>query len=262
MATPDELLQAVNARPDDDAARLAYADAVAKSEPDYAEFVKLQLARAADEKAAKAARGRPSSREQMLQKQHMYDWTKYMQRYVRDKGSDDGIDFWRGFVSWVRMEPENFVALGDRLFKMAPIQHADLCDGEEPVRGLFAAPGLARLDSLSLARTGLTDDDAFALAECEALRRCAWLDLSHNKLSTKGVTALARSPILATKVVVLLKGNPCDPVELPVLDYDGSVADMPASAATKLVEDAVGARVAWIHPPIPVPDRFHAMNFR
>ena len=106
----------------------------------------------------------------------------------------------------------------------APIQHADLYGGTEPVRGLFPSRLLERLDSLSLWNTGLTDDDAIALANCEALRRATWIDLSKNRIGERGVEALAASPIFENKVVVNLSGNPYNPGRRASWDYDGSLA--------------------------------------
>ena len=48
--TAQELLVEISLHPDDDAPRLAYADAVQRLEPEYAELVRLQIARAADER--------------------------------------------------------------------------------------------------------------------------------------------------------------------------------------------------------------------
>jgi uncharacterized protein (TIGR02996 family) len=173
--TGQELLAQVNAAPDDDTPRLAYADFVQDSEPEYAEFVRLQIARTSAERARKAPSGVPAGREQDLLLRYYEKWGHYIQRYLRDARDpyryDQGWQFERGFIAFARLEPENFVALGQRLFDMAPIQHADLYDGSEPVRPLFTCPQLGKLDSLSLWRTKLTDDDAIAIANCEALAR-------------------------------------------------------------------------------------------
>jgi uncharacterized protein (TIGR02996 family) len=260
--TGQELLAQVSAHPDDDAPRLAYADQVEKYEPLYAEFVRLQVARGADERARKALRGEPSAREAELLRGHGYQWARYIEKYVRASPSDrrdEGWAFDRGFVAFARMEPENFVALGERLFAMAPIQHADLYGGQGPVRPLFAAPGFARLDSLSLRGARLDDDDAIALAQCEGLRRCTWLDLSDNKIGERGLRALVDSPIMANKVEIVMRGNPWDPVDRASLDWDGSIADVIRSTAGDMMEEKLGRKVVWFHTAMSaLPDRFHA----
>lgn len=264
MTVELDLLQAVNESPDDDAPRLAYADFVASREPDYAEFVRLQIARSAAERREHALTGRASARERELLAKHYAKWGHYIQRYVRDaplpREDDQGWGFDRGFIAFVRMEPENFVALGERLFTMAPVQHADLYGGEGNVRPLFAAPQLARLDSLSLRNAGLDDDDAIALANCDFLRRAAWLDLSDNKIGERGVEALAASAVFANKVVVMMDGNPCNPCDRPSWDWDGSLAFAHPSRAGARIEEKLGRRVAWFHYVRrgAVPDRFHA----
>ena len=266
--TSDELHDLVNAFPDDDEKRLAFAEHVRTYNPERAEFVELQVKRAAEDKANKVPYSRLSSREYELLSKRYYEWGHYMEMYTRVPPGDplckldQGYVFWRGFVSFARMEPENFVALGERLFRMAPIQHADLYGGEDPIRKLFSSPFLARLDSLSLRGTGLDDDDACAMAECEALQRCTWLDLSDNKITVRGLEALAASPIFKNKVIVNMSGNPADPSEEPHYDWDGSIADMSPSPEGDLVEQKLGRRIPWFHLgwyyARMVPDRYHA----
>lgn len=262
--TEQELFAAVCAAPDDDAPRLAYADHVEKAEPEYAEFIRLQIARANEERIRKVPRGHMGPRELELWHRNYATWGRYIQRYVRDARDpfefDQGWEFERGFVAFVRMEPENFIALGERLFRMAPVQHADLYDGTEPVRPLFDSPFLARLDSLSLWRTGLTDDDAIAMAACEALSRATWLDLRQNKIGERGVRALAASPYMSNKVVVDLSGNPCDPRERPSYDPDGSIAHVETPDIAIQIERDLGRPVPWFRTAFrdPLPDRYHA----
>lgn len=265
MTAELDLLDAVYRAPDDDAPRLAYADVIAGSSPDWAEFIRLQVARAEVERRARAPVGTPSAREAALLAANYAAWGHYIERYVRDapvpRADDQGWLFDRGFVAFVRMEPENFAALGDELFAMAPIQHADLYGGDAGgARALLASPQLAKLDSLSLWRTGLDDDDAVALASCEFLRRATWLDLSDNQIGPRGVEALAASPILANKVVVDLRGNPCDPGDQPSYDWDGSLAWSYPSARADEIEAKLGRAVPWFHylRLSQVPDRFHA----
>ena len=262
--TAQELLVEISLHPDDDAPRLAYADAVQRLEPEYAELVRLQIARAADERGRRDRRGAPTAREVELLRANEHEWTRYIQKYVRPArdASDQGSALVRGFVGFVRMEPENFVALGTRLFDMAPVQHADLYGGDEPVRALFDAPGLARLDSLSLRGAGLDDDDAIALAASPHLARATWLDLGDNRIGNRGVEALAAAPTMANKVIVRLDGNPGDPGDVPHFDWDGSIPDVTVSPLADEIEGRLGRRIPWFHydwrGPKDVPDRYHA----
>lgn len=262
--TERDLFAAVTAAPDDDAPRLAYADFIARSEPEYAEFIRLQVARATDERARGAPTGDMSPREHELWRKHYAQWGHYIQRYCRDARAPDAYDqgwgFHRGFIGFVRMEPENFVALGERLFRMAPIQHADLYDGSEPVRPLFDSPELAKLDSLSLWRTGLTDDDAIAIAKCEPLSRATWLDLRDNQITLKGVRALAESPYMHNKIVLDLRGNPFDPGDIPSYDGAGTLADWGPPYEAQQIQRELGRGVPWFRRVFrkPMPDRYHA----
>lgn len=244
-----ELFKQVCTHPDDDQRRLDYAAYMQQYRPEKAEFIRLQVARAVTEREQKARQRRLGPRERELLAKHGSEWAHYVEPFVRPSRidpTDCGWDFDRGFLAFARMEPENFVALGPRLFEMAPIQHADLTGGDDPVRPLFQCQLLSRLDSLSLANTGLDDDDAISLAGCTALRRCTWLDLTGNKISTRGVEALARSPMMANKVIVMMDGNPCNPVDQAHYDWDGSIADSTPSPIGVALEAKLG-RVEWFH---------------
>jgi uncharacterized protein (TIGR02996 family) len=158
MPTSEQLLDAISAHPDDDAPRLAYAQMVEASEPEYAEFCRLQIARAARERAARAPRGAPDPRERQLLRRFNLKWAHYVEKFCRESPrdpDDDGWGFERGHIAFMRMEPENFLALGERLFRMAPVQHVELTGGEEPMAPLFASRLLERLHSLSLRGAGL-----------------------------------------------------------------------------------------------------------
>lgn len=267
--TERDAFAAVCAAPDDDAPRLAYADIVQQSEPEYAEFIRLQVARSADERTRKVPQGTMSKREYELWHKNYAKWGHYIQRYCRDARDpweyDQGWGFDRGFVAFVRMEPENFVALGERLFRMAPVQHADLYYGQEPVRPLFDSPFLAKLDSLSLwaSTPKLTDDDAIAIANCAALARSTWLDLRNNDIADRGIEALATSPYMANKLYLDTRFNPGDPSEQVSYDSRGTVSwrELPQHAME--LELKLGRKIGWfrsVNDP-KGPDRYHAKWF-
>lgn len=261
----DELHAAVCADPDAEAPRIAFADFLAPYRPERAQLVRLQLARFAADRAAGAVRSTQAAAEIALVGTHGADWIRYMESFVIPGGElATGVRFERGFIAHARVAIENVMGLGDRLAQLAPIQHLDVMPGEAtgaPVR-IASAKILGHLDSISLAGLGLTDDDAPALAACEALTRARWIDLSGNRLGVPGIVTLARSPVFATKVRVILDGNLVDPVEHPFYDYDGSVADVAADIPPAAIEDRVGAKVPWLRYPWGradrVPDRYYA----
>jgi uncharacterized protein (TIGR02996 family) len=73
----------------------------------------------------------------------------------------------------------------------------------------FAAGGFDQLISLRFYRSGLDDDGAEALAACPALARLRKLDVDHNALTGRGVTALLCSPHLKRVAFLGLEGNSC-----------------------------------------------------
>jgi uncharacterized protein (TIGR02996 family) len=263
MDTPQDLLEAICLEPDDDALRERYATMIEPSDPDHAELIRLQLARAKQERAAGVVASRPQGREAGLLSEHAARWSRYMAKFLVPPPAQPrelGCTFERGFIAHVRVAIENVVGLGSRLYMFAPIQHLDVAPGEGDVRRVFGAGGLDRLHSISLWGLRLGDDGAKALAECQALSRATWMDVSNNELSLEGVVALAGAPMMQNKVVVELAANPCDPVERPYFDYDGSLLDVSAKYPPESVEELVGHRVRWLHytwGAKPQPDRFH-----
>lgn len=261
----DELHAAVCADPDAEAPRIAFADFMAPYRAERAELVRLQLARFATDRAAKAVSCVPGPREVVLVHAHGMEWARYLQTFLVP--GDDlplGCRFERGFIAHARVAIENVMGLGDRLARMAPIQHLDVTPGAAsgPPARIVGAKILGQLDSISLAGLGLTNDDAPALADCEALSRATWIDLSNNRLGLDGIEVLARSRVFANKIRVRLDGNISDPVERPYFDPDGSVADRAALVEPREIEDAVGRKVPWLHYPWGhrdlVPDRYYA----
>jgi uncharacterized protein (TIGR02996 family) len=264
MDTPQDLLEAICKQPDDDALRERYAMMIEPSDKDHAELIRLQLARAKQERAAGVVRSDPTGREGSLLDKNAGRWSRYMAKLLVPDGQmpgDLGCTFDRGFIAHVRIALENVLGLGGRLYMFAPIQHLDVAPGEGNVRRVFGVAGLKHLDSISLRGLGLGDAEAKALADCEALSRATWMDLSANEIDVPGVVALAGSAMMQNKVVVELVSNPCDPVEQPYFDYDGSLLDVSAKFPPKTIETRVGHPVPWLHyrwnRTQPQPDRFH-----
>lgn len=130
------------------------------------------------------------------------------------------------------------------------------------MRPLFDSPCLAKLDSLSswATRPKLGDDDAIAIADCEALSRVTWLDLRDNSIGDRGVRALAASPYMANKVVLDLRGNPADPGEYVSYDSMGTIAHAALPQLAIDIERDPGRAVPWFRRAFEtlLPDRYHA----
>jgi uncharacterized protein (TIGR02996 family) len=256
----EQLYEQVVRAPDDDAPRLAYADAIERRDPAHAEFIRLQLARFRDEAARGVARGTPSPREAALRAQHGARWAHFIAPLARAHRPDapfQGYEFERGFVALLRTEPNMVADMGDRLLAMAPIEHLELTR-EGPFISALTAPCLGRLRTLTLNNLGLGDDDAIALAERGHLDRCEWLDLEGNQIRSRGAAALLDSPVIRRIPVVILRGNPGDPAVLVSGDVDGGqlVDGLPVAGEAA---EARHGRIPWLHlPPVGLPDRFHA----
>jgi uncharacterized protein (TIGR02996 family) len=266
----DELMNAVCSAPDEDGPRLAFARELEQADPERCEFVRLQLARAKQDREQHLPQRRlsVSSREYQLLHRHKAEWSRYLRMILVPEtrsAMDLGCDFERGFVNFARIADHELVSLGVRVFEWAPIQHIDVTPGSTPLSRILSNIGAGRLDSISLAGRNLTDDDAVALSQCEGIARATWIDLRDNQIGQRGVVALARSSVMKNKVRVMLNGNPCDPTDTPWFDHDGSITRLERKSSSQAIEDAAGQRLAWLHYPWPnrasEPDRFHTRWF-
>src|SRR3954452_11439326 len=112
----DYLLAAIREQPDDDLARLAYADRLEESgQADRAHFVRLQLAVDQQETRSVAA-GELSAQADALAAAHerrwLGEWTDLLVNW----------SFRRGFLDSVTLEPEVFLARGEELFEWQPVR--------------------------------------------------------------------------------------------------------------------------------------------
>jgi uncharacterized protein (TIGR02996 family) len=189
MANLEALYSAVVADPENDAPRLAYADAVAAAEPSRAELIRLQVQLAHWRKGEERppGRGDAAMRAGELIRAHAVAWAADVQPLVAK------CIFMRGFVEHVAMDAGAFLQSAPELYGRAPVLHLDLT-GVAPVSAeLFGSPHLARIHSLGLARQQLGDGELTALADSLHLGKLAWLDLWDNQIGAAGLEALAAS---------------------------------------------------------------------
>jgi uncharacterized protein (TIGR02996 family) len=203
-ANVDALYAAVVAAPTDDAPRIAYADAIAATDPDRAEYIRLELKLATWRKTGPNSpeRAKASVRAQALLEKHRREWEKPVRPLA--------CGFLRGFVELVELDAAKFLATAPDLYARAPILHLDLTGVEPVAEQLFASPHLARIESLSLLRNELRDAEIALLAGSPYLKRLAWLDLGLNKVGPAGLEALAASDRLPRLGYVSLMSNPVD----------------------------------------------------
>jgi uncharacterized protein (TIGR02996 family) len=237
----EDFLQHILAQPDDETARLAYADWLLEhgdgAAADRAEFIQVQcqVARWSGEFStwdqwAEAAQKLPHlrRREKVLLEANRAAWAAGVLPLA---GS---VEFRRGFVEQIKLDAQDFLRNAERIFQHAPVQRVHFTSAynqmaalaQSPYLGrltgidfsytalraadllaLLASPHLGRLIDLNLHRTYLQDEGARVLAESPRLAQLRVLNLSYNQLTANGVRPLAQSPYRGPLRVLNLEGN-------------------------------------------------------
>jgi uncharacterized protein (TIGR02996 family) len=228
MPDPAALLAAVVAAPDDETPRLAYSDAIAKSDPARAELIKLQIVLARWRKAHENPDTRPeaSARERVLLDQGAAAWAADVKPLV------DKCQFLRGFVEVVTLDAAKFLASAPELYRRAPILHLDLTNVKPVAAQLFQSPHLARIKSLNLRANKLGDAEAVLVAKSPYLRKLEWLDLSSNEIGEAGLDALVATDRLPRLGYLRFEDNTAaDPTPRHADEYDAESAQATALQA-------------------------------
>jgi len=250
------MLDQIIAYPDDDTLRLAHAVELRGQGDPQGDFIVLQVERINREIAEKRPLGRPSGQEVLLRRENAHVWGADVAPLVRSYG------FHRGLVGLINLSPADFIEHADQLFEMAPIQHADINDGNDPslMAEVLKSPHLAKLRSVSFAKNGIDDEMCERLARCEYLRNARWVQLTDNHIGLDGVMALASTSVFDDAVILDLLNNPCNPIEQPGLDWDGSIQSVELPPEGRQVVAKYGSK-RWLRFPWRslghVPDRFH-----
>ncbi len=233
----------VLARPDDDDARLTYADAIAHRDAERAELIAVQV---------KLARGRrehymPDGKSDLLDRERalLHRRGKAWAAPVADLVLD--YRFRRGFPEEVTMDTATFLARANELYQRAPVLHLTLRDARDHMAALAASPALARLESLALYKCQIGDEGAKLLAASPHLRRLRWLHLGFNDIGTAGIEALAASPNLPSLGYLGFQGNKIDDPTPRIGGQDeyGMVHDMELPEAGRDLVRRFGDR-AWL----------------
>jgi uncharacterized protein (TIGR02996 family) len=219
MPEADSFLQAIIDNPDDDAPRLIYADWLDEhGDPERAEFIRLQCARAARKPALGPEMSRDQHallrREDQLLDRHASTWQRPFAA-----GPSLSLIFDRGFIESVVAEAHMFVEIAAELFRRHPVRHVRLTwrpDDPTYERGRYmqtiaGLQQLARLRSLDLKETHIGSDGVRALAVSEYLGNLFSIDLSNNGIGRAGIRALVEAPWLANVTLLNLSGNEIDP---------------------------------------------------
>lgn len=147
----DGLFAQLLAHPDDDEPRLVFADAISATDPEYGEFITLQV-----QLRARARRGEPIPTEhEKLVAAHL---SQYGDRWSNGLASlVPRYEFRGGFVEFVDLPAKDYPARADEIFSVAPIRHLRLTLIDEGLEAALAHPTMQRVQVLSLAGSGSLD---------------------------------------------------------------------------------------------------------
>src|SRR5262245_13010230 len=124
--TYEELLAAVVASPEDDAPRVEFAHHVRSYDSDLARFIELQVAAAQTRRAKREGRRTViGAEDRVLLQRHIGTWARTIQKYAVS------LEYDRGFVTKIVIEPNLFLEYGDWLFTNAPLRHVGLTKPQE-----------------------------------------------------------------------------------------------------------------------------------
>src|SRR5438874_7243327 len=122
-------LRAIRAAPDDDLPRLIYADYLDERGDPRGEFIRLQIERPRLPRSD-PRRAELKAREDELLRRHREDWEGPLADVV------SRADFRRGFIDYVFVMAEKFLAHADMLFAWAPITSVKLRDTAGHLRAI------------------------------------------------------------------------------------------------------------------------------
>jgi uncharacterized protein (TIGR02996 family) len=226
VSTEAALLSAIADDPDDDTARLVFADFLDEKGTD-SDSARAKFIRAQVELARPAQRGESARRRELLSeakklsKQYGAQWAAPVFDALGTKDEpfwrEVSYDSWdRGFFDWLNFD--NLKELRKRLpavRALTPITVVTLWHfNDADVRKLARMPEMNTVKTLSLCGDGfddsakdIGDETATTLAESPHLTRLETLSLIQNRLTNEGVRAIAHSGRLTRLAKLHLYGN-------------------------------------------------------
>jgi len=236
-AEANQLLERVLADPDDpgctlqkdDDTRLAYARALAPTDPVRAGFIQLQLQTSSMSRFDAMPL---QKRVEDLLRVHGAKWTPQ---------SLGKPVFRRGFIARVTVDAAAFLARATELYRQAPITELVVSGAKSGLRDLLASPRMKRIRVLVLSDQKLANEDMALLAASPNLDNLLYLDLSKNPIDGAGLETLVKSAKLPRLRIISAVGTKDDPATQPVYDSEGGwVADEVPS-----IQKALGDRFGW-----------------
>jgi len=211
LRSPESLIDAIVAAPDDDAPRMVYADWLQERGDPRGELIALQCRPALFESDV-------FERAWRLEHEHGARWLAPLRELVTDPGP---LHFVRGFVERIQLDAADWIKNGERLCALTPLREIELRRVESLAEVLAApatarvrsievraqvldnarvgkldhVPPLPRLDSLALLELRLSGVAVHALGELRAAPRSLYLD--RNPACSAGLHGVLGSPFAA-----------------------------------------------------------------
>jgi uncharacterized protein (TIGR02996 family) len=199
MTTPADLYAAILADPDDMGLRLAYADAVAATDPAHADLIRTQIEDIRRRHAGLAQR-HPGWHPARHVPDEVAGRAARLAHTLHDRlGAPVAglVKRWRlaaGFAEVIVLSGADFLAHGDVLYGRAPVRHVVLSGVDAGLAARIAAtPLLERLSSLALSNNPIGDEGVRALVSSPHLGRLRWLALGRCDIGPDGAEALAEA---------------------------------------------------------------------
>lgn len=206
----DVFLQSILDDPDDDAARLVFADWLDEhGEPQRAAFIRAQVRLASmseDDPARPAllldeAAYLSHAQEELFAKKRPA-WLAKLPNWAAK-----GLAYERGFPARLRLTANRFTEQAAEIMAVVPLQHVELTAVKRAPGALAACEALRRLRSLTVRHDGVGTEGARMLAASPHVAGLTKLVLDHAQITAEATVALAGSPHLAGLRQLDLSGN-------------------------------------------------------
>jgi uncharacterized protein (TIGR02996 family) len=200
MPDGSTFLRAILENPDDDTARLVYADWLeehgGEADAVRAEFIRVECELWKTEAHTPRYR-KLEKRETALLKAHKKEWAAPF------KGQALFLRFYRGFIEDLTVNAHTFCQRGARWFDEVPLRRVKMSNinpaAARPVSiaEVLEVPHIGRLRELDLERSAPGSEIARAVADCPALGGLRWLSLAFTEPDPEGLRRVLCSPHLA-----------------------------------------------------------------
>ncbi len=239
--TLDNLFASILNDPHSDQLRLDYANICDSTDPARAEFIRLQF----EERDLLRAGGKwstPGTKADVLVDKdgHRRTWSGAIATKVA------GYSFGRGFVEYIKIDAQEFLRAGERLYELAPIRRLCLTNFAPVAQAIFASPLVDRVVSLTLEAQRLNDDIVSLLASSQHLEKLQCLGLARNNISTAGLESLMRTDRLPALCYVDLSGCPVYDTDLGEEYADELGHIIYVKEGLWPIEERLG-RKTWLH---------------